>query len=306
MNIVNKILILIIFIFIIDNLVEGKIFKTIKSYILMCKDKIEGFTGLTYSNKKGTFVNHPQVPYEIQRDFPYLNKNDPDNLDDESHELYNFMKDLVTVNTNFTELTPSRNKSIVADKNLVDEIMKQLTKTLNSNGFNFSNIKLLDDIHYHENHRGKEIESFNIKSDISFRGKSIGSVVMNFEVFMRRDNFHSREFKHGLLTIVNVKLIERKYPNNITREKKIRSPYIIETNNEPTTNQKDAFEKHNNLNNNMNKSFNDNFVKINEYEKLFIKPLNSNDSENSLNSLIPSAVDISSYDQYSATGSTIN
>lgn len=299
MNIVNKILILIIFIFIIDNLVEGKIFKTIKSYFLMCKNKVEGFVGLTY-------VNHPQVPYEIQRDFPYLNKNDPDNLDDESQELYTFMKDLVTVNTNFTELTPSRNKSIVADKTLVDEIMKQLTKTLNSNGFKFSNIKLLDDIYYHENHRGKEIESFNIESDISFRGKSIGSIVMNFEVFMRKDNFYSREFKHGLLTIVNVKLIDRKYPNNITREKKIRSPYIIETNNEPTTNQKDAFEKHNNLNNNMNRSFNDNFVKVNEYEKLFIKPLNSNDSEHSMNSLIPSAVDISSYDQYSATGSTIN
>lgn len=324
MNMINKILILVIVVFLINHLTDGKILETIKSYFTICKEKVEGFIGLTYTNKKGVHPNHPVIPYEIQRDFPFINKNDPDYLDDETYKLYSFMKNLVNVNTNITELTPSRHKKIPADPQMINEIMNQLTKILNCHGFRFSNIKLLDKIHWHENHRGKEIELFSISADVSYRGKSIGSVVMNFETFLRKDRFCPKELKHGLLTITNVKLISRNHPGNITKEKKISSPYIVDDTEpegcvaSPTQYQKElkkpmknnqaqkkALQKTQEMANKMTESFNNHFVGRDNYDDLFIKPTNQYITEGFMNdtdnSLIPSIVELSSYEQSSVT-----
>jgi hypothetical protein len=322
---INKILILVIVVFLINHLTEGKIMETIQSYFTICKEKLEGFIGLTYTDKRGIYSNHPVIPYELQRDFPFINKNDPDTLDEESYKLYSFMKNLVNINTNFTELTPSNSKSIPADQVLVDELMKQLYKILNCHGFRFDNIKLLDKIYYRENHRGKEIELFSISADAFYRGKPIGSVVMNFETFLRKDRFCPRELKNGLLTITNVKLINRTHPGNITKEKKIKSAYIVEDNDEPegcvasptqfqkqlnrpirqNQAEKKALQKTQEMASKMAKSFNNHFVGRENYDDLFIKPQNQYVSEGFMNdtdnSLIPSIVELSSYEASSDT-----
>ncbi len=327
---INKILILIIIIFLINHLTNGKILDTIKSYFIICKEKVEGFIGLTYTNKKKIYPNHPIIPYELQRDFPHINKNDPNKLDNESYILYNFMKNLINVNTNYSELTPSKDPSIPADKTLINDIMNQLTKILNCHGFRFNNIKLLDKIYYRENYRGKEIELFNIKANVSYRGKPIGTVIMNFETFMRKDRFCPKEFINGLLTITNVKLIERTHLGGITKEKIIKSPYIVSENNEPvgyvetptkyqkeiikpmkqTHAQKKAIQKNQEMATKMTESFNNHFVGREDYDDLFIKPTNTfvtegfmNDTDNSL---IPSIIELSSYEQPSITESSIN
>lgn len=329
MNMINKILILVIVIFLINHLTDGKILETIKSYFIICKEKAEGFIGLTYTNKNGVYSNHPAIPYELQRDFPLINKNDPNYLDDESYKLYGFMKNLINVNTNFSELTPSRELSVPADKSLINDIMNQLSKVLNCHGFRFNNIKLLDNIFYRENHRGKEIELFGISADVSYRGKSMGSVVMNFETFLRRDIFCPKEFTNGLLTITNVKLIERKHPGGITKEKIIKSPYIVTDTSGPggcvesptkylkgikpmkqTTAQKKAIQKTHEMAARMTESFNNHFVGRENYDDLFIKPTNSYVTEGFMNdtdnSLIPSIVELSSYEQSSDTESSVN
>jgi hypothetical protein len=326
---INKILILVIVVFLINHLTDGKIIETIKSYFFVCKEKIEGFIGLTYVNKKGIYSNYPNIPYEFQKDFAHINKNDPEYLDDESYKLQTFMKNLINVNTNHTELTPSRNESIPADNSLVNDIMNQLSKVLNSHGYRFNNIILLDKINYQENYRGKEIELFSISADVLHRGKSIGSVVLNFETFLRQDRFCPKEFKNGLLTVTNVKLLDRKYPGGITKERKIKSPYIVSDNNEPdgcvesptiyqreirkhikqTPVQKKAIQKTKEMATKMTESFNNHFVGRDNYDDLFIKPNNSyivegfmNDTDNSL---IPSIVNLSSYEQSSVTESSI-
>jgi hypothetical protein len=325
MNIINKILILVIVVFLINHLTDGKILETAQSYFTICKQKVEGFMGLTYTNKKGIYQNHPLIPFEIQRDFPHINKNDPNYLDDESYKLYNFMKNLINVNTNFSELTPSKEERIPADKTLINDIMNQLIKVLNCHEFKFTNIKLLDKIHYHENHRGKEIELFNISADVSLRGKSIGSIIMNFETFMRKDIFYPKEFKHGLLTITNVKLIDRKHPENITK-----SLDIVKDTNEPagsdasptryqmkikkpmkqTRSQKKAIQKTQEMATKMTESFNNHFVGRENYDDLFIKPTNPHITEGFMNdtdnSLIPSIIELSSYEQPSITETSNN
>jgi hypothetical protein len=327
---INKILILVIVVFLINHLTDGKIMETIKSYFNVCKEKMEGFIGLTYSNKKGIYSNYPVIPYELQKDFPHNNKNDSDYLDEESYKLYGFMKNLININTNYSELTPSRDKRNPADKSLVNDIMNQLSKVLNCHGYRFNNIVLLDKIYYHENHRGKEIELFSISADVSYRGKSIGSVIMNFETFLRRDRFCPKEFRNGLLTITNVKLLDRKHPGGITKEKVIKSPYIVSDNNEPggcvespsryqrkirkpikqTTAQKKAIQKTQEMATKMTESFNNHFIGREDYDDLFIKPTNSYVTEGFMNdtdnSLIPSIVELSSYEQSSITESSTN
>jgi len=184
MNIINKILILIIIIFLINYLTDGKIIETIKSYFLIYKKKVEKFIDLT------------------------MYSNNPEYLDD-FYKLNDFMKNLINVNTNYYNLTLSRDKKITADKSLINDIMNQLLKVLNCHGFRFNNIQLLDKIYYYENHIGKEIELFSISADVYYRDKSLGSVIMNFEIFLRNDIVISKEFKNGLLTITNVKLLSR-------------------------------------------------------------------------------------------------
>jgi hypothetical protein len=325
MNTLNKILFLIIIILIINHLTDCKIIETINSYFFICKKKVEGFIGLTYTNKKGTYSNHPEIPYELQKDFPYNNKNDPYYLDNESNNLYDFMTNLINVNANHSELISSRAESIPADEELVHNIMNQLSKVLNSHGYIFNNITLLDKIHYHENYRGKEIELFNISADVSYRGKSIGSVLMNFEIFLIKDKICLNEFKNGLLTIKNVKLLDRKYPEGITKKVTIKSPYIVydnvpkgcvesqsiyqkERNNKmnETPNQIQSIQQTQELASKMTESFTNNFVKIDkDYDNLFIKPTNCNVTKGFMNdtdnSLIPSICGISSYEEPSLT-----
>lgn len=308
MNIINKILILVIVVFLINHLTEGRIIETIQSYFNMCKDKVEEFIGLTYTNKKHIIPNHPDIPYEIQRDFGYINKND------ETYKLYNFIKNLINVNINFSELTPSQETRIPADKVLINDIMNQLVKILNCHGFRFNNIKLLEKIFYYENHIGKEIEVFNISTDVLYRGKSLGSIVINFKTYMKKDIFFPKEFVNGLLTIANVKIIDHKYPSKITKETIIENPYIngpkgydesttkqhkeIKNPMKQSQPQKKAIQKAQEMTTKMTESFNNHFVKRKEYDDLFIKSTHSNINEGFMNdtdnSLIPTIVELSS------------
>ena len=93
MNMVNKILILVIIIFVINHLTNGQILNTIKGLFTGCNT--EKFIGATYTNKKGVYSNVPQVPYDSQRDFAYINQNDIDELDDETYRLYRFINNMV-------------------------------------------------------------------------------------------------------------------------------------------------------------------------------------------------------------------
>lgn len=310
MNMVNKILILVIIIFVINHLMEGQILNTLKGFFTSCQDKTENFIGLTYTNKKGVYPNVPQVPYDSQRDFAYINQNDVNNLDDETYRLYRFINNMVTPNVNIYELTSSRGKKIKASNEFLKEIITHLERIFNCSGYKFSNIKLLDQIVYYENPRGKELESFNFSSDVSHQGKSIGSVVINIESFLRDDKFYQKPMKSGFLTITEIRLGKRTHPNGVNKEKKWVSAYKLEPSRlspsqnqsqirkpmNPTKNQQKAIEKNNKMTSKMTESFSNHFVPRENFDELFIKPQPNTEAfmNDTDNSLIPTIVEISS------------
>jgi hypothetical protein len=320
MNTVNKILILVIIIFVINHLTDCQILNTLKRYFTTCQEKIEGFIGLTYTNKKCIYPNVPQIPYESQKDFMYINENDIDNLDEETYRLYRFINIVVTPNVNMYELTASKGKRIKASYDLLKEINSHLERIFNFSGFLFSNIKIINPIVYYENPRGKEIEPFNFSSDVSYQGKYIGSVVINIEAFLREDKFYYKPMKLGFLTITAVRLSSRIHSSS-NKEKKWISAYKLESNDKTispmclqipnskikkpmkhTNSQQKAINQTQKMASKMTESFNDHFVSRESYDDLFIKPSQQyvtedfmNDTENSL---IPSIVEFSSYENH--------
>jgi len=305
---INKILILVIIVFVINYLTNGQILNTIQD--LFKSSNTEKFIGATYTNKKGVYSNVPQVPYESQRDFAYINQNDIDELDDETYRLYRFINNMVTPNINIYELTSSRGKKIKASNELVKEIIVHLERIFNCSGYKFSNLKLMDQIVYYENPRGKELESFNFSSDVSYHNKSIGSIIINIESFLREDKFYQNHMKSGYLTITNIRLANRIHPNGINKEKKIVSAYKLESSPRnqsriknpinPNKNQLQAIERNNKNNTKMNESFNNHFVPRENFDELFIRPQSNSEAfmNDTDNSLIPTIDEISS-EEYS-------
>ena len=307
MNLVNKILILVILILLINHLTEGKIIETINRYFSTCKNNVENFIGLTYA-QKCIKPNAPNIPYQRQKDFPYLNKSQPDILDDESYDLYKFLDEMVTPNVNNYELTKSRDKRIKASEALEKEIYTHINNIFNCKKFKFDGIKFLSNIYYYENPRGKDIEPFEFSADVSYKNKFIGSVIINLECFIRADKFYRKPMESGFLTIIDIKLLNRTYPEGVTKEKVWNTLYKLEPddhylkldNNEPRIvekTEKEAIEHNNKLTDKMVESFENHFVSRDNYDDLFIKSTQPTkhvsfqlDSENSL---IPSIIEFS-------------
>ena len=323
MNLINKILILIILIFMINYLSNGKIINIIKNALNTCKTNVENFMGLTYkiNNIKS---NVPNIPYQLQKDFPYNNHNDIDNLDEETYNLYKFLNSMITVNINTYELTPSDNTKIKVSDKFKKEIYDQIKKMFNCRDYNFNDITFLSELYYYNNNRGKEIEPFEFKSNITYKKKSIGTVIIYMECFLREDKFYYQTNQTGFLTIQNIKLINRTYPDGMTKDKVWKSAFkLIPTNKQSQqsyqsqqayqdqdseinleikdyTNdnkfQKQAIKQNNDLTNKMVESFTDHFVDRDDYNDLFIKPTVQkhvtfqNDTEDSL---IPSNIEFS-------------
>lgn len=301
----------------INYLTEGRIFEPIQKLMNSFKDQIDNFIGLTYTNRRGIYPSYPQVPYARQLDFPYHNQNNPDELDEESYNLYRFINNLVTPNVNIYELTANRGEKIVASEELEDEIFQHINKIFNSSGYKFENIKFLNKITYYENPRGKDIEPIEFRANVFYLNNSIGIVKIRIDTFLREDKFFYKPSKSGFLTILNAILLDRTY-NGPNKEKIWRSAYIlnqlkrpsgIDNNSiqskildkpiEPSKSQQKAQNENVKLQNKMVESFNEHFVSRENYDDLFIKPINNeheqingfrNDTDYSL---IPSMVDMS-------------
>jgi hypothetical protein len=170
-----------------------------------CKNKVENFMGLTYVNSKGVFSNTPEVPYQSQLDFSYINNNEGnhEHLDEESYNLYKFLNSIVRPDNNIYQLTASNTDRYEASKEFEKDILSNLHKILNCKGYQLDNIKLLEKLVISKNPRGVEIEPFKISGDISYKGKMLGSITVYIESFYRYDK------SPQTLTIQNIKLIER-------------------------------------------------------------------------------------------------
>lgn len=306
MNLINKILLLAILFFLINHLTGGKIIDSIKRfYNNNCKSliNIENFTNP--QEDKCITLNAPNIPYQHQLDFPYINQNDPNNLDEESYSLYKFLNDMISINQNTYELTKSNSERNDGSA-LENEIFNRLNTILNCKEFKFSNLKFLDKIYYYNNPRGKEIEPFKFSADVSYKNNFIGSVIVNIECFIRHDMFYHDPMDSGYLSILNVKLLSRTR-QNITQAEN-NTLYKLKQNSNYLKVYDDAHKKNNDLTNKMVESFENHFVDRHDFDDLFIKTSDKssrsqpNDTPtiinnfvypDSENSLIPSVIEFS-------------
>ena len=245
MNIINKILILIILIFLINHLSDGQIIKIIKNTFCTCKTKVDHFIGLTNNaSTDNPNVIVPSIPYQTQKDFPYNNNNDT--LDDDTYDLYKFLNNLITVNVNMYELTQDNSNRLKVSDNFKKEIYDELNKIFNCGEYSFNDITFLSELYYYNNNTGKTIEPFEFKSNIAYKNKTIGSIVIYIECFMRKDKFYYQPNQTGYLTIQSIKLINRTYSDGKTKEKIWRSAYkLIPTKNEDSIIEEKVFQYQN-------------------------------------------------------------
>jgi hypothetical protein len=297
MNTINKILVIVVVIIAINYFSNGNLMIILKRYYDILFKHTENFIGLTYKNIKNVYSNIPNIPYERQLDFPYHNKSNLDELEEDSYYLYNFINSLITPNVNNNELTKSNSKRQIANDKLIKEILNNIDKLFNHRGYKFENIKLLEKIYYYENPRGKEIEPFTFSARVSYLNKYIGDVKINIESFLREDKFYYRQGDTGFLTINNIHLLDRTYPDELSRHKNRPSAYRLSN----KKSYKKAIDENNKLVEKMTNSFNNHFVNRENYDDLFIKPTEqfttegfTNDTENSL---IPSVVNITCTDE---------
>lgn len=263
---INKILILVISILLINHLTKGKIIETIYRYFTTCKDKFESFVNIKRTHTSNTSEN-------------------------DNYQLYRYVNNMVTPHVNVYELTSNRTHKLSAPISLVYELKDHISKIFNSSTYKFDNITILDKIYWYENARGKDIEAFNFSADIKYRDKFIGTWIFNIECFLREDKFFDKPLSSGFLTIINIrqtnsmgKQIVSAY--NLDQSNLVNTPDVMFNN--PPKHVETAIKTAVEINEKMNESFNDHFVHINN-DDLFIKPTKFvNDTENSL---IPSIID---------------
>jgi hypothetical protein len=250
MKLLNTILILIIIIFLINYFSNGQILTTLKRIFNSCQQKVETFTSKqkieAFTGKQqGCYPsNAMNIPFANQLDFPYINKTNDKQLDEETFNMYEFLNDIVTKNVNIYELSPSYGERTKVSKVIETQITNMLSNMFNCNGYSFNNIKLNQDIYYYENYKGIEFEPFIFTTDIIRNNKTINNVTLLIDCFLRDDN------KDKLLTIKNLKLIKRNSPDKI---------------------QQVAIQKKLQIANDMNDTFN-NISISNDNNDLFIKP----------------------------------
>lgn len=209
MNHINKLLLLIILFFLINHIANNDIMNILSNVFTKCKNKAENFMGLTYINKRGVFSNTPEIPYQSQSDFAYINNNE--RLDDESYNLYKFLDSLVRPDNNMYQLTASNSERYEASNDFEKDIISKLSKFLNCKGYQVDNIKLLERLVILKNPRGIEIEPFKISAEISYKGRMMGMIVLYIESFYRYDT------NPKSLTLQKIKLIDRKRPKEIPK-----------------------------------------------------------------------------------------
>lgn len=263
MNHINKLLLLVIILFLIIRISNNNIMNILSDAFTTCKNKVENFMGLTYTNKRGVFSNTPEIPYQSQLDFDYINNEEtPKHLDEESYKLYKFLDSIVRPDNNMYQLTASNSERYEASNGFEQEMVSKLSKILNCKGYQVDNIKLLENLVILKNPRGIEIEPFKLSADISYKGKMMGNIILYIESFYRYDS------NPKMLTIQKIKLIDRK---KITTPPKVQVDSILKT----------------------NKEF--------DASSVFIKSNVREDFNASDDSLIPSVVNLSDYEISSET-----
>lgn len=227
-GLINKILILIIILVIINYICNGEIVNTIRTQIENFKNLIyknvnttenfrqTSFYGRTFSGIKPGHLTTPSTIHDNNMPYVYTQKEEIDVLsktnilkNPDIKRLYFFLHSMVNVNVNSYELTSSNTRPIRLSKNDSECILKYFQKNFNCNNFRFDNLVILDSLIYYENPRGKELRPFRICADVYLENRPLGKMTIYVEMFLRMDSMFYGPINAGFPTITRIKLIRR-------------------------------------------------------------------------------------------------
>lgn len=152
MNTINKCLILIIFLFLINHLTNNKLVDIIKNCL-----------NISYKSSNKNLLNEDEILY--------FNK---------------YINNLIV--PKILTLPPRKpEKRILANDNFERLLVNYLYNTFNSRGYTFNNIRLLNKIYYYDNITIKDIEPFNFGSSITYENNNLGTFIFYVDAYIRRD-----------------------------------------------------------------------------------------------------------------------
>lgn len=236
MNLINKILILLIILVIVNHLTDNKLFQHLmqghiqqafQSILGLFNKTKESFLGLTYTDSRGIFSTTPVVPFAGQLDFQYNAGYTDRDLNEDSYKLYNFFDSMIVPNVDAFSMSRSNNIPISADKELTNDILRNLEKKFNMREYFFSDFKLLEDLYYINTPKGKEIVPFKFTTEYKYNNRYMGTLTIYVEMFIFYDKFYYRLYNPNQINILNIKLIDQQNNMYRKRPKKIRSVYKI-------------------------------------------------------------------------------
>jgi len=305
-NFINNVILLIILLLLANYLSNGSIINVIIKYYNLLKDYIcnmENFQNTFFKDNRSINQNlHYNDVSDIiyDNDFKYIYNNNS-NLQDITKEddpslrkLYKFLQKLITVDTNYTNLTLSRTTEKHLSQAEKDSIRKNLLKSLNNDEFEFNNLMILDELVYFENPRGKDMKPFRISGDASINGIPIGNLVIYIEAFIKFNSPVPGPIKSGFFQISRVKLIKREL---LEKEPRPQNEFISETEIEiPEINIETDIAENNQVskeeNNNSEEENNNSEEENNNSEE----ENNSEENQESDNSLVPLNVNFTETD----------
>jgi len=202
-SVINKIILLLIIIVLINHLGSSNILKSLYNYIKSFFN-IEGFIGLAYNKVKGINWSTPNIPYASQVDFPWITGGSVRNLDELSYDLYTFLNTLVALNFKTYDMAVPSGEPVLMNDKQEQFVKDNIMSRLNSKTFKFSNEEFPSQIYYQNTNRGMSIVPFQITANVTDdrNNADLGSATLYIEAYLRNDNMNSV----WLLEITTIKL----------------------------------------------------------------------------------------------------
>jgi len=175
---INKIIILIIILLIINSLSNGNIIAKIKEIL----------SSYSLLNKKSKNLSLSINKYK------HTNENN----------LQLFMSNLI--NNNNTKFTILKKKNLEANSEIINKLWKYISTTFNCSNYKFTNIQIIDSIYYNLYNEGSVFEPFRIKTDVIFNNKNLGKYILLIECCY--DNVNN------YFVFNKIKILIHEYPNN--------------------------------------------------------------------------------------------
>jgi hypothetical protein len=189
------------------------------------------FNGKTFGGIDKFNLKAPNFPSPYQNYWvKYIIKKNPKILIETANKLYNFIENLVTIDTDDYFISASNiKKNEFTDEQLV-KIQNIILQKLNSGSFKFKNFKFIKKPFYYNNVSGKEVDPFTFSVDCS---ENIDNLIIFIELNIRNDIVQNFEY----VTINKIRIVIDTQPEikseKQTNIKSEKQQEIIQVNTQP-------------------------------------------------------------------------